>query len=85
MKKEMITFNTTNGSENLISKNGSENLISKSSSKFTMHSSITAVGSGTELPIEITADFENIPQHLHVHYIDAMKTSFRAVNLYVNV
>ena len=76
MKKEMITLNTTNGSENMTI---------KLSSKVTMHSSITAVGSGTELPIEITADFENIPPHLHVHYIDAMKTSFRAVNLYVNV
>ena len=75
MKKEMITFNTTNGSENIMM---------EGSSKVTMHSSITAVGSGTELPIEITADFENIPPHLHVHYIDAMKTSFRAVNLYVN-
>ena len=75
MKKEMITLNTTNGSENMTI---------KLSSKVTMHSSITAVGSGTELPIEITADFENIPQHLHVHYIDAMKTSYGSVNLYVN-
>ena len=75
MKKEMITFNTTNGSENIMM---------EGSSKVTMHSSITAVGSGTELPIEITADFENIPPHLHEHYIGAMETSFRAVNLYVN-
>ena len=75
MKKEMITLNTTNGSENMTI---------KGSGKVIMHSSITAVGSGTELPIEITADFENIPPHLHEHYIGAMETSFRAVNLYVN-
>ena len=71
----MITLNTTNGCENMKIKR---------SSKVIMHTSITAVGSGTELPIEITADFENIPPHLHEHYIGAMETSFRAVNLYVN-
>jgi hypothetical protein len=58
----------------MITINGSENLIMKDSSKATIKSSITIMG--TELPIEITADFENIPPHLHQLYIQSMISSY---------
>jgi hypothetical protein len=60
----------------MITINGSENLTMKDSSKATIKSSITIMGTGTELPIEITADFENIPPHLHQLYIQSMISSY---------
>jgi hypothetical protein len=60
----------------MITINGSENLIMKGSSKVTVKSSIKIFGTGTELPIEITADFENIPPHLHQLYIQSMIISY---------
>ena len=60
----------------MITINGSENLIIKGSSKATIKSSITIMGTGTELPIEITADFKNIPPHLHQLYIQSMISSY---------
>ena len=68
----------------MISINGRGNLITKSSSKVTIKSSITIMGTGTELPIEITADFENIPPHLHQCYIQSMMSSYGSVNTYDN-
>ena len=48
----------------------------KDSGKATIKSSITIMGTGTELPIEITADFKNIPPHLHQLYVQSMISSY---------
>lgn len=48
----------------------------KGSGKVTIRSSIAIAGSGTSLPIECTADFNNIPTHLHQVYFDAFSYQY---------
>jgi hypothetical protein len=48
----------------------------KGSGKVTIKSSIKIASSGTSLPIECTADFSNIPTHLHQVYFDAFKYQY---------
>lgn len=50
----------------------------KGSGKVTVKSSISIAGSGTNLPIECTADFSNIPTHLHQVYFDAFRYQYNS-------
>jgi len=57
----------------------------KGSGKVTIKSSIKIAGSGTHLPIECTADFSNIPTHLHQVYFDAFRYQYASqVNVHNN-
>jgi len=57
----------------------------KGSGKVTIKSSIAIAGSGTSLPIECTADFSNIPTHLHQIYFDAFRYQYNSqVNVHNN-
>lgn len=38
--------------------------------------SISIIGSDTSLPIEITADFTNIPSHLHEIYLSTLEYNY---------
>ena len=63
----------------------SSHLTMKGSGKVTIKSSITIAGSGTHLPIECTADFSNIPTHLHQVYFDAFRYQYASqVNVHNN-
>ena len=63
----------------------SSHLTMKGSGKVTIRSSITIAGSGTHLPIECTADFSNIPTHLHQVYFDAFRYQYSSqVNVHNN-
>jgi hypothetical protein len=57
----------------------------KGSGKVTIKSSIKIASSGTPLPIECTADFSNIPTHLHQVYFDAFRYQYSSqVNVHNN-
>ena len=63
----------------------SSHLTMKGSGKVTIKSSIKIAGSGTSLPIECTADFSNIPTHLHQVYFDAFRYQYNSqVNVHNN-
>jgi hypothetical protein len=63
----------------------SSHLTMKGSSKVTIKSSIKIAGSETHLPIECTADFSNIPTHLHQVYFDAFRYQYSSqVNVHNN-
>ena len=64
--------------------NDSSHLTMEGSSKVTIKASQTIVGTGTQLPIEITGDFKDIPPHLHQLYLQSMWASYGSVNVYNN-
>ncbi len=64
--------------------NDSSHLTMEGSTKVTIKASQTIVGTGTQLPIEITADFKDIPPHLHQLYMQSMWASYGSVNVYNN-
>ena len=64
--------------------NDSSHLTMEGSTKVTIKASQTIVGTGTQLPIEVTADFKDIPPHLHQLYIQSMWASYGSVNVYDN-
>lgn len=64
--------------------NDSSKLTMEGSAKVTIKASQTIVGTDTQLPIEITGDFKNIPPHLHQLYIQSMWASYGSVNVYNN-
>lgn len=68
----------------MITINGSENLIMKGSGKVRINTAIKIYGTGTELPITIQADFNNVPSHLHQLYMQSMIGSYGRVNVYDN-
>lgn len=54
------------------------------STKVTIKASQKIVGTGTQLPIEITGEFKDIPPHLHQLYLQSMWASYGSVNVYNN-
>jgi len=56
----------------------------KGSTKATIKRSIEIVGTNSVLPIEIIADFKDIPPHLHQMYIESMIASYGSVDVYDN-
>ena len=64
--------------------NDSSHLTMKGSTKVTINASQTIVGTGTTLPIQIIADFKDIPPHLHQLYMQSMWASYGSVNVYNN-
>lgn len=64
--------------------NDSSHLTMEGSTKVTIKASQIIVGTGTQLPIEITADFKDIPPHLHQLYMQSMWASYGSVNVYDN-
>ena len=57
----------------------------KGSGLVTINTSIKIYGTGTELPIKIVADFNNIPHHLHQTYFQALTHQYNtSVNVYNN-
>jgi hypothetical protein len=58
----------------------------KSSNNVVIKSSITIVGSNTTLPVEIIADFSNIPNYLHYEYYQALIYQYnKDIDIYNNV
>jgi hypothetical protein len=68
----------------MITINGSENLTMKGSGKVRINTAIKIYGTGTELPVTIQADFNNVPPHLHQLYMQSMVGSYGNVNVYDN-
>ena len=64
--------------------NDSSHLTMEGSTKVTIKVSQTIMGTGTQLPIEITGDFKDIPPHLHQLYMQSMWASYGSVNVYDN-
>ena len=64
--------------------NDSSHLTMEGSTKVTIKASQTIMGTGTQLPIEITGDFKDIPPHLHQLYLQSMWASYGSVNVYDN-
>jgi hypothetical protein len=57
----------------------------KGSGLVTINTSIKIYGTGTELPIKIVADFNNIPHHLHSSYWQSLIHQYNtSVNVYNN-
>ena len=59
-------------------------LTMKGSGKVRINTAIKIYGTGTELPITIQADFNNVPPHLHQLYMQSMIGSYGRVNVYDN-
>ena len=60
-------------------------LTMKGSGLVTINTSIKIYGTGTELPIKIVADFNNIPHNLHSLYFQALTHQYNtSVNVYNN-
>lgn len=57
----------------MINSNNNSNITAESSKKVYIKRSIEISGSNTILPIEIIADFSNIPDELHSIYLDSFK------------
>jgi hypothetical protein len=58
----------------------------KSSNNVVITSNITIVGSNTTLPVEIIADFSNIPNHLHFEYYQALIHQYhKDIEIYNNM
>lgn len=69
----------------MITFNENENLMIKGSTKVIIKSSISIVGTDTELPVEIVGEFKDIPQHLHQIYMQSMMSSYGSVDVYDNI
>ena len=60
-------------------------LTMKGSALVTIDTSIKMYGTGTELPIKIVADFNNIPHNLHSLYFQSLTHQYNtSVNVYNN-
>ncbi len=60
-------------------------LTMKGSGLVTINTSIKIYGTGTELPIKIVADFNNIPHNLHSLYFQSLTHQYNtSVNVYNN-
>jgi hypothetical protein len=58
----------------------------ESNTNVILESSITIVGSNTTLPVEIIADFSNIPNYLHYEYYQALIYQYnKDIKIYNNV
>jgi hypothetical protein len=58
----------------------------KSTNNMVIKSSIILVGSNTILPVEIIADFSNIPNYLHFEYYQALIYQYnKDIDIYNNV
>lgn len=63
----------------------SSKLTMKSNGKLTIKTSMAIAGTDTELPIDIVADFNNIPHHLHqIYYESVVYKYYNSVNIYNN-
>ena len=71
------------GNINITPDNG--RLTMKGSGLVTINTSIKIYGTGTELPIKIVADFNNIPHNLHSLYFQSLTHQYNtSVNVYNN-
>lgn len=60
-------------------------LTTQGSGKVSINTVIEIIGSGTELPVTITADFSKVPEHLHSLYLDALQSQYRKdISIYDN-
>jgi len=71
------------GNLNITPDNG--RLTMKGSGKVRINTSIKIYGTGTELPVTIEADFNNIPHNLHSLYFQSLTHQYNtSVNVYNN-
>ena len=57
----------------------------KGTGKAIIKTSIKIYGTGTELPVTIEADFNNVPHHLHQIYLQSLMSQYNtSVNVYDN-
>ena len=56
----------------------------KGSGKVIIKRSIVIVGSGTKLPVEITADFSKVPQELHESYYQSLVYNYNNTDVWNN-
>ena len=62
------------------------NLIVTTLPKVVIRSTIEIIGTNTELPITITADFNNIPKELHYQYYQALTYQYhKDVKVHSNI
>jgi hypothetical protein len=60
-------------------------LTMKGSGKVLIKTQIKIYGTGTELPVTIEADFNNIPHNLHQMYLQSLMSQYNtSVNVYNN-
>ena len=60
-------------------------LTMKGSGKVLIKTQIKIYGTGTELPVTIEADFNNIPHNLHQMYLQSLMSQYNtSVNVYDN-
>ena len=60
-------------------------LTMKGSGKILIKTQIKIYGTGTELPVTIEADFNNIPHNLHQMYLQSLMSQYNtSVNVYNN-
>jgi hypothetical protein len=65
--------------------NDSSHLTMKGSGKVQIKTSIKIYGTGTELPVTIEADFNNIPHNLHQIYYQSLVSQYNTLwNVYDN-
>ena len=48
----------------------------KGSNEVTINNSIEILGTGTELPVKVIADFSNVPTHLHGTYLQSFQYQY---------
>jgi len=48
----------------------------KGSGEVTINNSIEIIGTGTELPVKVVADFSNVPTHLHGIYLKSFQYQY---------
>lgn len=72
--------------KNLISLDSSGNFTTKANSKVTIDTKLEIIGTNTELPVTIIADFSNMPQHLHSQYLQVLQYQYhKDINVYANI
>jgi len=59
-----------------ITLNTDNNIIINTNSDVTINTAIEIVGTNTELPIKIVADFSEVPKHLHEVYLNCFNYQY---------
>jgi len=72
--------------KNLIITSDNNNLISRTSNRVMIKSTIEIVGTNTELPVTIMADFNNVPEELHYQYYQTLAHQYhKDLKVYNNI
>ncbi len=65
---------------------GNGNLTINTKPIVNIKTSISILGTGTELPIDVVADFTDIPKHLHQLYLESLVSKYNSdTKVYCNI